>query len=784
VTVSVEVTNQFGDTATTTQTIQLVQTVTCPAGQVLQNGICVTPDPNNVPYLNAAGNPQPPVLATVLTGAETILHNGWYVCPTGATVNFEHTLTILDADINLILADGCKMTVNADAANSNAAISVSAGNKLTVYAQSTGAAMGSLRALVPNDSGAGIGQGGYGNAGTIIINGGLIEARGGGYGAGIGSSGYGASGSGSAGTIGINSGTVAAYGGNAGGPGIGGKNGDITISGNANVSASGGASTADGGGAGIGSRGYSGASDLLGTIVIDTIGTVNATGGASGTGRAGAAIGAGGNSSQGIDSFIHPANVTSATGAASLTCTVNLAVGGGTTVDWNSWQRSTDGGLTWQTSTGDIMTKAGASTTLQVTAGANGNLYRCQAVVTATGLSGGVIRYASRPALLTVGDQTAFKQKISAGTYHTCAIASDDLAYCWGGNGNDQLGNNSPNSSSVPVAVDISGVLANKTIKQIAADGSHACVIASDDRAYCWGDNVYGELGDNSLNSSSVPVAVDTSGVLAGKVIKQIAVGPWNTCAIASDDRVYCWGYYRGLGNNSQNSSRIPVAVNTSGVLAGKAIKQVAVGNGYTCSIASDNLVYCWGDNYYGELGNNSQNSSFVPVAIDISGALAGKTIKRIAADDLHACVIASDDQAYCWGDNYHGLLGNNSQNSSSVPVAVDISGVLAGKTIKQIAPGSVHTCAIASDDRAYCWGDNYYGELGNNSQNSSLVPVAVDTSGVLAGKTIKQITAGGSHVCAIASDDLMYCWGRNESGQLGNNSVINASIPVTVVNP
>ena len=148
---------------------------------------------------------------------------------------------------------------------------------------------------------------------------------------------------------------------------------------------------------------------------------------------------------------------------------------------------------------------------------------------------------------------------------------------------------------------------------------------------------------------------------------------------------------------------------------------------------------------------------------------------KQTSGGWSRSCAIASDDKAYCWGYNSEGNLGNNSTANSKVPVAVNTSGVLAGKTIKQISS----SCAIASDDKAYCWGLGSAGRLGNNSTADSSIPVAVDTSGVLAGKTIKQISAGGTHTCAIASDDKAYCWGVGLA--LGNNSINNSLVPTHV---
>ena len=318
--------------------------------------------------------------------------------------------------------------------------------------------------------------------------------------------------------------------------------------------------------------------------------------------------------------------------------------------------------------------------------------------------------------------------QFSSGYYHACVIASDNKLYCWGRNHRGQLGNNSTADSSKPVAVNMTGVLAGKTIKQISSGAYHTCVVASDDNAYCWGENMKGQLGNNSTANSSVPVKVDTSGALAGKTIKQISTGHYHTCAVASDDKIYCWGENNNgeLGNGSTVDSRVPVAVNMTGVLAGKTIKQMSVGTYNTCVIASDDKVYCWGSNAYGQVGNNSLTDSTVPVAVNATGVLAGKTIKQISVGHHRACVIASDDKMYCWGNNMGGALGNGSTADSHIPVSVNMSGVLAGKVIRRISIGAFHTCVDATDNKIYCWGSNNYGQLGNNSTANSGVPTTI----------------------------------------------------------
>lgn len=380
---------------------------------------------------------------------------------------------------------------------------------------------------------------------------------------------------------------------------------------------------------------------------------------------------------------------------------------------------------------------------------------------------------------------TSWKQ-IANGSGTTCGIALNNLAYCWGDNFTGQLGNGNTTASKVPIPVDMTGVLSGKTIKFIAVGDSHVCSIASDDKAYCWGYNYAGKLGNNSQVASYSPVAVDTSGVLSGKTIKTISVRNDETCAIASDDKAYCWGYnyYGEVGDNSTTNRQVPVAVNTAGVLSGKTIKAISVGDYDTCAIASDNLVYCWGMNDNGELGDNTIVNKSVPVAVVSSGALSGKTVISLTTGADHNCVIASDNKAYCWGNNAFSQLGTGNTTESHVPIAVATTGVLSGKTIKSITGGYYHTCVIASDNNPYCWGYNNKGQLGNNTTTSSSLAVATNIAGALSGKTLKSITAAVHYTCAIASNDQSYCWGWNSYGEHGNNTLTDSLVPTLTLLP
>ena len=364
---------------------------------------------------------------------------------------------------------------------------------------------------------------------------------------------------------------------------------------------------------------------------------------------------------------------------------------------------------------------------------------------------------------------------ISAGEAHVCAVASGQ-AFCWGFNGQGQLGNGNNVAASAPVAVDVTGILAGKNVSSISSGGYSTCAITNNS-ATCWGAGNLGQLGIGIQANSNVPMSVLSTGSLQDKLFTQIDVGQNHVCALASG-AVFCWGYnqWGQLGNNSRNNSSTPVAVTATGVLAGKVATSISTGGSHTCAVASG-AAYCWGNNGSGELGDGSRAISLVPVTVDSTLVKTGSTYE-VTVGMNHSCALTAG-AANCWGSNGNGQLGNNAFDSSNTPTSVTTKGVLDGKSITDIASGTQHTCVVANG-AAYCWGNGDYGALGNGDARSYSNPVAVSVSGVMSGKTVTSIATGLRHTCAIASGDI-YCWGNNDQGQLGNSSNITSYVPVSV---
>ena len=374
--------------------------------------------------------------------------------------------------------------------------------------------------------------------------------------------------------------------------------------------------------------------------------------------------------------------------------------------------------------------------------------------------------------------------QVSAGGASTCALSSDNKAYCWGGNTNGQLGDGTTTQRSTPSAVLQGSIPNNVSILQISAGNTHVCALGSDYKAYCWGNNANGQLGDNSTTNRTTPVAVDLTNLPAGATIRQIAAGNSHTCAVASDNKAYCWGLNTNgqVGDNGTTQRTIPVAVTTTNIPAAASVIQVSAGGTHSCLITTDYKGFCWGNNGNGRLGDNSSTQRLLPTAVNQGQITAGETLIQISAGTSHTCAVASNNKSYCWGMGTNGRIGDNTTSNRLTPYALNTTGAISSTaTIVQITSGDTFTCAISHTYSSYCWGNNATNQLGDGTTTQSLISVAVSQGNIPAGALVRQISSGTSHTCTLASDHKIYCWGLNTSGQLGDNSTTDRSTPVAV---
>ncbi|WP_372735878.1 RCC1 domain-containing protein [Nocardioides sp.] len=383
----------------------------------------------------------------------------------------------------------------------------------------------------------------------------------------------------------------------------------------------------------------------------------------------------------------------------------------------------------------------------------------------------------------------------SAGA-HQLAL-SGGAAYAWGSGGDGQRGDGTLGAiQSTPVAVTTSGTpMGDKTLTAISAGDSHSLALASDGAVYAWGRGDSGQLGNGSTatTTQSTPVAVITSGTpMADKTITAIAAGAKHNLALDSAGAVFAWGRGNGgqIGNGTVPTARtLPAAVTTAGTpMEGKTITAIAAGTLHNLALDSQGAVYAWGTRSSGRLGNGTTSGTqSTPVAVTTVGTpMEGKTITAIAAGSAISLAVASDGTVYAWGSGSGGKLGNGTTTATqSTPVRVTAVGTpMDGKTIIEVAAGTDHCLALASDGTVYAWGAGSNGQLGNGTTTApQSTPVLVTSAGTpMEGKSITTIAAGSFNSYALSSDHLAFAWGSATTGALGNGTTAaTATTPVKV---
>ncbi|MBW3553056.1 MAG: hypothetical protein KY466_06085 [Gemmatimonadetes bacterium] len=380
-------------------------------------------------------------------------------------------------------------------------------------------------------------------------------------------------------------------------------------------------------------------------------------------------------------------------------------------------------------------------------------------------------------------------ESVSALSSHTCATAPGGAVFCWGADNVEELGAptieicgsaTSP-CSTVPLAV-AGGITFAST-----GDGpspAHTCGIAPDGRAFCWGWNGNGQLGDGTTTNRDAPALV--SGGLTWHSISTGGGFGNHTCAVTTSGSAYCWGLNeRGqLGNGNRSPRATP-----DSVAGGIAFQSVSAGGGHTCGIrASDGAAFCWGYDQWAQLGAvttetctiNADPCSTSP--LPVSGGLG---FASIHGGLFFTCGLTSAGEAYCWGRASEGQLGTSTTEACPPPfegvtcssTPLPVSG---GHTFAAIATGSAHACGVTTAGAIYCWGD-LMNEFGFSFRTSTPRLLPDPATGPV---TWAEVSAGNVHTCALTSDGRAFCWGGGGNGRLGNGVASNSGIPVPVSPP
>ncbi|MBN1439624.1 MAG: hypothetical protein JW929_09465 [Anaerolineales bacterium] len=349
---------------------------------------------------------------------------------------------------------------------------------------------------------------------------------------------------------------------------------------------------------------------------------------------------------------------------------------------------------------------------------------------------------------------------ITSGENHTCIVTDSGRVLCWGNNEHGQLGDGTMVNRAVPVAA--AGV---ENAMAVAAGWKHTCALTWEGKVLCWGYNRNGELGNGKTVDSSLPVEV--GGLASG--IRTIGTKEDHTCTASIEGGVQCWGYneFGQLGDGTRTSRSVPVDV--PGLAA--VVWEVVTGWGHTCILSEDGAVRCWGNNEYGQLGYG-QEATLRLAPVDVLGLQSG--VIGISAAGAQTCALLNGGAVRCWGNNKYGQLGDGTTEIRLGPAAV--AGL--GQGAARVAAGWNHTCAVMGNGELKCWGWNYYGQLGDETKILQTRPVNVRRLM----EDAVEAALGWAHTCAITAGGSVKCWGRNDSGQLGDGTTIDSPVPLAVV--
>src|SRR5205809_655603 len=278
------------------------------------------------------------------------------------------------------------------------------------------------------------------------------------------------------------------------------------------------------------------------------------------------------------------------------------------------------------------------------------------------------------------------------------------------------------------------------------------------------------------------------AGVVGGLALATVASGSGatHTCAIAAaDSTAHCWGWarYGQLGSRPGETCATPAAepCSRTPLVVSGGLKFLAISSGarHTCALAVDSVAYCWGHNDAGQLGTGTTLDTAGPVAV-----AGGLHFARLTLGFSHSCGLTAGGDAYCWGDNTFGQIGDTTRSQSSVPVHV-VGGVI----FTTLSAGSEHTCGVSTGNVAWCWGQNGSSELGAESSETCTTPTGAAVAcsrrplGVTTSQNFRSISSGGHFTCALTTNGKAYCWGNNSNGQLGTGNTSGSDVPVRVAN-
>jgi alpha-tubulin suppressor-like RCC1 family protein len=348
---------------------------------------------------------------------------------------------------------------------------------------------------------------------------------------------------------------------------------------------------------------------------------------------------------------------------------------------------------------------------------------------------------------------------LRAGHNHSLLTDSSGIPFSWGNGAHVGLGvistglaDNRPALAGSPSARQLPVELAGVTMSIESIGDYHNCLITPDGLLYGFGDNKFGQLGIGNVTPKAIPTRFSVPiGDAGTNKVMMAECGTRYTLMLRDDGRVLgCGTNVNGvLAPDNESVRLLPNIVAGDGLAGGRKVVLISSRAGHALAINDDGRVFSWGSNDSGQLGNEkTENSAFM---VAVSG-LGSERFISVAAGHSHSLALSASGRVYAWGSNDHGELGNGTTIPSSVAVETMLPASVTASSIATIAAGDEFSALLTKDGRVYTWGSNQYGQQGDGQSLDRLTPSPVDTSGVLKGMQVTEISVGPEYVLAVVS--------------------------------
>lgn len=353
---------------------------------------------------------------------------------------------------------------------------------------------------------------------------------------------------------------------------------------------------------------------------------------------------------------------------------------------------------------------------------------------------------------------------VTAGYFHSCGLTPAGKAYCWGGNTWGTLGDGTRTDTQRPVAV-----AGGHRFIGMDSGAGHTCGVTDFGQVYCWGLNDEGQAGaDWTTPGIEQPVRLP-----GFEFWVAVSAGHDHSCALTDEGAAWCWGDnvtgHLGSGDTFGKSFQ-PVRVASDDVFA-----EVVAGYYQSCGITTSGRMWCWGRNDQGQVGDGTNETRFTPVAV--SGDL---TFRALGGGDAFMCGVTTDGSTWCWGSNLSGELGDPSLSSQPVPVEVEdlptLTKIYGAGGAFTLPSAPAYACGLTDSGDAWCWGGAIRGGLWEGPTDG---PIRVES-----GTRFRNLAPGAEHLCGVTTEGYAFCGGGNYAGQLGDGTGQDRSSMVGVVGP